>query len=265
VRGDPLRNLARRLEPAAGAAARIEARWLAEAAGADAERLDAMIARRLAGEPVDRIVGRRGFWTLDLAVRPDVLSPRSDTETVVRAALSAARAWPRRVRRILDLGTGSGAILLALLAELPEATGLGIDRSEAAMALARENAERTGLGARARFHIGDWTTGLAETFDIVVSNPPYIPTGALAGLDREVRDHDPPLALDGGADGLDSYRALMPGLRAALAPDGVAALEFGDGQGPAVGALAAAAGLRVMAFHNDLSGLERAITLNRMP
>jgi len=273
---------AARLESIAGPAARIEARWLVEAAAGDVAALEAFIARRLAGEPVDRILGRRGFWTLDLAVRPDVLSPRSDTETLVRTALDRAlalrpRDWPWR---ILDLGVGSGAILLALLAELPMATGLGIDVSGAALDAARANAESTGLATRASFRLGDWTQGLAEGglaegglaeggltdggFDIAVSNPPYIPTAAIAGLDKEVRDHDPALALDGGEDGLACYRALLPGLARALSPDGFAVLEFGDGQEAAVTALAAAAGLAALALHDDLGGLPRAVILNRM-
>ena len=266
MRSGPLRNLAARLAPVAGPAARIEARWLMEAAAGDDAKLEAFAARRLAGEPVDRILGSRGFWTLDLAVRPDVLSPRSDTETVVRAALglTLAGAPAGAPRRILDLGTGSGAILLALLSELPGATGLGIDASEAALAAARENAARTGLAGRAAFRRGDWTAGLKERFDIVVSNPPYIPTAAIVGLEAEVRDHDPVLALDGGPDGLACYRTLLPGIAAALEPAGCAVLEFGDGQGPDVRRLGEAAGLRFTAFHNDLGGRERAVSFNKM-
>ncbi len=266
MKGDPLRRIAERLAPVAGPAARIEARWFLDAAAGDAARLEASLLRRLSGEPIDRILSSRGFWTLDLAVRPNVLSPRSDTETVVRAALglALARAPAEAPRRILDLGTGSGAILLALLAELPGATGLGIDASEAALAAASENAARTGLSGRAALRRGDWTTGLDERFSIVVSNPPYIPTAVIAALDAEVRDHDPVLALDGGPDGLACYRALLPGLAEALEPDGLAVLEFGDGQGPEVRRLAEAADLRFIAFHADLGGRQRAVSFNKM-
>ncbi len=262
-----MKDLAGRLAPVAGPAARIEARWLAEAAAGDKDRLEAFVQRRLAGEPVDRIIGSRGFWTLDLAVHPDVLSPRSDTETIVRAALARARAlrpdghpW-----RILDWGTGSGAILLALLAELPQATGLGLDISDAALAAAGANAQRTGLAGRSAFAKGGWQSQAPGRFDIVVSNPPYIPTADIAMLDPEVRDHDPLLALDGGPDGLACYRALLPALDPVLADGGFAVLEFGDGQGPAVAALAEACDLAVIEFHNDLSGLQRGVSLMRAP
>ncbi len=252
-----------RLAKVAGPAARIEARWIEEAAAGDPAKLEAMLVRRLAGEPVDRILGHRGFWTLDLAVHPGVLSPRSDTETIVRAALARARAlrpadhpW-----RILDWGVGSGAILLALLAELPGATGLGLDVSDTALAAAAANAKRTGLAGRSAFAKGGWLTPVPHPFDIIVSNPPYIPTAEIATLDAEVRDHDPLLALDGGPNGLVCYRELLPALGPALADGGFAVLEFGDGQGPAVASLADAAGLAVLEFHNDLSGLQRAVTL----
>ena len=261
-----LRSLARRLRPVADASAKIEARWLAEAAADDGAKLESFILRRLNHEPVDRIIGRRGFWTLDLVVTPDTLSPRADTETLVRAArdhlLSEGRAHSRL--HILDLGTGTGAILLALLAELPQANGLGIDISEAALAVARLNAGAAGLAGRAAFRTGDWTSGIAGPFDLIVSNPPYIPTGEIAGLDREVRDHDPYLALDGGADGLACYRAILPALPALLAEGGRAILEFGAGQGPEVRRIAEAEGLAFKSFRNDFNGLDRAITLSKI-
>jgi release factor glutamine methyltransferase len=260
-----LRAVAARLVAVAEDAARLEARWLIEAAAGDAARLQAFVARRLAGEPVDRIIGSRGFWTLDLAVTPDVLSPRPDTETIVRAALERIAADGRRDAplRILDLGTGSGAILLALLKELPEATGLGVDISEPALAVACGNAGQTGLQGRAAFRTGDWTTGLPGPFDLIVSNPPYIPTGAIASLDREVREHDPHLALDGGADGLACYRAICAGIQGLLALQGFAVLEFGQGQGGDIQRIAEAAGLFFAGFRNDLNGIERAIILNK--
>jgi release factor glutamine methyltransferase len=257
MRGSPLSALADRLSPIAGEAARLEARWLVEAAGGDARMLDSFVARRLAGEPVDRIVGSRGFWTFDLAVTPDVLSPRADTETIVRAALERLGPAPR----ILDLGTGSGAILLALLAERPDATGLGVDLSPAALTVARRNADRTGLAARVAFLAGGWDAALGQRFDLVVSNPPYIPTADIADLDPEVRDHDPHLALDGGADGLDAYRILLPLLPGLLTEGGFAVLEIGFGQGDDVSRLAADAGLAVLEIRPDLGGVPRAVVL----
>ncbi len=260
-----MRALADRLRPVAAEAATLEARWLAEDAGNDAATLESFVQRRLAGEPVDRIIGHRGFWTLDLKVGPATLSPRSDTETVVRAARDHMVAARGRLAplRILDLGTGTGAILLALLAEFPQANGLGIDISEDALRVARVNAERNTLSARASFLRSDWTQGLEGPFDLVVSNPPYIPTHEIAVLDREVRDHDPHLALDGGEDGLECYRRILPGIAALLGGNGLAVLEFGQGQGPSVLSLAEAAGLRSCGFLNDLNDVERAIILNK--
>jgi release factor glutamine methyltransferase len=257
-----LRAMAVRLRPAAGDAARIEARWLIEAAGGDAGLLERQILRRLAGEPLDRIIGRRGFWTLDLAVTPDVLSPRPDTETIVRAALDHVTGARDRICRILDLGTGSGAILLALLAELPHAHGVGVDISAAALSIATANARANGLADRTEWRLGSWADPVTGQFDIVVSNPPYIPSAEIAGLDVEVRDHDPALALDGGADGLDCYRAILPALPGLLAEGGVAVLEIGLGQADAVPALAATAGLAVIEIRPDLGGVPRAVVLH---
>jgi release factor glutamine methyltransferase len=261
-----LRRVAEQLRPVAHEAAGLEARWLIEEAGIDAARLEAMILRRLGGEPVDRIIGRRGFWTLDLMVGPATLSPRCDTETVVRAARDriVVERGKGTSLRILDLGTGTGAILLALLAELPNATGLGIDISEEALAVARGNADQNGLTRRAAFQRGDWAEGIAEPFDLIVSNPPYIPTQEILSLDREVRDHDPRLALDGGDDGLACYRLLLPQIAARLADSGFAVLEFGRGQGPDIAQLALAADLVPMGFCNDLNQIERAIILNKI-
>ena len=172
-----------------------------------AARLHALVERRAAREPVSRILGERAFWTLELALNPDTLDPRPDTETIVEAALDALPGRDAPLR-ILDLGTGTGCILLALLAERPNATGLGIDLSPQAVAAAAANAAPNGLAERARFQTGNWGDGLAERFDLVVSNPPYIPSGDIASLDPEVREHDPLRALDGGTDGLDAYRAI---------------------------------------------------------
>ncbi len=260
------RAVADRLRAVAEDAAMLEARWLIEEAGPDDAMLDSFIARRVSGEPVDRIIGHRGFWTLDLKVTPATLSPRSDTETLVRAGcdMILARHDKHTALRILDLGTGTGAILLAMLDEFPAATGVGTDISEEALLVARENAGQAGLSSRAVFQQGDWTAGLKGPFDLIVSNPPYIPTPDIAGLDPEVRDHDPHLALDGGMDGLLCYRVLLPQIPPLLAPGGVAVLEFGQGQGVAVLAVALSCGLALVEFRNDLNGVERAVILNKI-
>jgi release factor glutamine methyltransferase len=231
-------------------------------ADAEAARAEALIARREAREPVGRILGRRGFWTLELALSSGTLEPRPDTETVVEAVL-ATLPDPGRPLRLLDLGTGTGCLLLALLAELPDATGLGIDISTDAVATATTNAEANGLGGRAAFRTGDWTGGLTETFDVVVSNPPYIPSADIAGLDPEVRDHDPLRALDGGTDGYDAYRALAGQVAAILCPGGLAAFEVGRGQAPVVAGLMTEAGLRVTGILSDAGGIERCVRAER--
>lgn len=217
---------------------------------------DALLARRLAREPVSQIVGRREFWSIELAVTSDVLTPRPETELLLEAAAAYfGRAGPKR---ILDLGTGSGALLLAALAEWPDATGLGVDASPAALAVARANGVRLGLAERATWRLGNWGAHLAERFDLVLCNPPYVE--ADADLPPEVRDHEPHLALFAGADGLDAHRRVAPQLRALLAPGGLAALEFGRGQGEAVRALYAAQGLPG-AIRHDLAGRDRALVI----
>jgi release factor glutamine methyltransferase len=222
-------------------------------------RLEAELTRRIAHEPVSRIVGRRHFWTLDLAVSPDTLDPRADTESLIETVVAAI---PERSQplRILDLGTGTGAILLALLAEYPNAAGLGVDLSEGALDVARINAESHGLGARASFAAGRWADGLAGPFDVIVSNPPYIESGDLAGLAPEVREHDPVLALDGGADGLDAYRAIVPAIPALLSSGGFVVLEIGAGQADAVTRIACENGLAPIGRRADLGGIERALS-----
>lgn len=228
----------------------------------DAERsaIAGGLVRRAAREPVARIVGRRHFWTLDLAVSPATLDPRADTESLVEAAVAALpeRSLPLR---ILDLGTGTGALLLALIAEFPNAWGVGVDRSAAAIEVARGNAVSHGFGDRAAFLVGDWADALAARFDLILSNPPYIRRPDLAGLPPEVRDYDPAGALDGGDDGLDAYRRILPQLAPLLAPDGLAILEIGAGQGDPVAALADASGLSQVDRRADLAGIERALVL----
>ncbi len=221
--------------------------------------LESELARRAAHEPVSRIVGRRHFWTLDLAVSPDTLDPRPDTESLIETVVAAI---PDRARplRVLDLGTGTGAILLALLTEYPGAAGLGVDLSQGALATARVNADSHGLADRVSFAIGNWADGLTGPFDVIVSNPPYIESGDMPGLAPEVREHDPVLALDGGTDGLDAYRAIIPALAALLAPDGMAVLEVGAGQADSVTRIAERSGLAAIGRRKDLGGIERALS-----
>ena len=206
--------------------------------------VSALAARRLKREPVSRILGRKEFWSLTLDVTPDVLVPRPDTETVVEAALDHVAGGGLRLEnlRILDIGTGTGALVLALLQELPNARGVATDLSAAALEVARGNAERLKLASRCAFVVCNVADGLQGRFDLIVSNPPYIARGAIASLDPEVRDYDPRLALDGGADGLDAYRAIASGAPSLLAPGGRLIVELGAGQAAPVSALFEAAG-----------------------
>lgn len=236
-----------------------------EAVGEDvAAEAIALGGRRAAGAPIARIVGEKEFHGLTFALSPDTLIPRPDTETLVDAALAAIEEeWSRNATlNILDLGTGSGAILIALLVELPNSRGVGIDLSRGAIATAAENAARHGLAERATFSLGDWTRGIKERFDVVVANPPYVETGAIAGLQVEVRDHDPHLALDGGADGFDSIHAIIADLDRILAVGGVALIEIGAGQAETVLGLADAHGF-ACGFRRDLAGIERVAVLSR--
>lgn len=222
------------------------------------QALDAMVERRLRREPVSRILGRKGFWKILVNVTPDVLSPRADTEVILDIVLKAHAE--RDSFTACDLGTGSGAILLAILAERPAAKGVGTDVSSEALAVARENAANLNLDGRATFIRTDWAAGFADdSFDVVVSNPPYIASDDIPGLDPEVRDHDPLLALDGGADGLDAYRALAPEIARILKPGGTYAVEIGWDQGPAVRALFEAAGLEAKVV-KDLGDRDRVVT-----
>lgn len=230
-------------------------------------RLEQFACRRLAGEPVARIIGEKEFWGLPLQLSSATLVPRPDTETVVELALELLRAGGDLTRplRIADLGTGSGAILLALLSELPAAQGFGTDISEAALRTAAANAACAGLADRATFIACDYASGLAGPFDLIVSNPPYIRSADIGGLAAEVRDHDPLAALDGGADGLDAYRALIPQAAGLLAPGAALVLEAGQGQSGPIQALMAAAGLMsVIAPKADLAGIPRAVAGHKM-
>jgi len=225
-------------------------------------RLEAMVRRRLAREPIAYILGEKEFWSLTFAVGPAVLIPRPESECVVEAAL--ARVTDRaRPLTILDLGTGSGCLLLALLSELPHATGRGVDLSAAAVELAERNAVRLGLASRARFERRSWGAGLGGSFDLIVSNPPYVAAGDLAGLAPEVRAFEPASALTAGPDGLAAYRALLPDCARLLAPGGSVLLEIGQGQGAAVAGILAAHGLAVIERRRDLAGIERCLVAER--
>lgn len=219
---------------------------------------DSLLVRREAGEPVAYIIGRRGFWTIELEVGPGVLVPRPDSETLIEAALSHfGSAGPKR---ILDLGTGPGTLLLAALDQWPGATGLGIDSSEAALEHARRNAGRLGLSGRADFRKGDWGEGIEDRFDLILCNPPYVESGAR--LPRDVADWEPPEALFAAADGLAEYRRLAPQIPRLLAPGGLACLELGAGQRDAAAALFDAAGF-IIKSRKDLKGIERCLLLSR--
>jgi release factor glutamine methyltransferase len=231
---------------------------------AEAVRVQEALARRLAGEPASRIRGQREFWSLDFAVAPGVLDPRPETELLVELALGhAERLKARRGAeplRLLDLGTGSGCILLSLLQELPDSTGIGLDVSPVALAVARANARQLGLESRASWVCGEWFGPLTGEFDLIVSNPPYIPAGHVATLERGVRNFDPPMALDGGPDGLAAYRRILPHLSTFLRVSGGAFLEVGAGQAGMVAAMARRHGMRAQ-ISRDLAGIPRAVGL----
>jgi release factor glutamine methyltransferase len=234
----------------------------------EAERLEGFARRRIAGEPTARIVGLKEFWGLPLRLSPSTLVPRPDSETVVEAALEILRAesGPESPPRIADLGTGSGAILLALLSELPDAFGVGTDISVPALRTARDNARQLGFVARAAFVACDYAAALSGPFDLIVSNPPYIRSAHIASLDAEVRDHDPQRALDGGFDGLDAYRLIAPQASRLLAPGGALVMEVGQGQSGDVQGLMTAAGLTPAGPpKSDLAGIRRAVTGRFLP
>lgn len=271
----------RRLEAAGIDQPVIDARLLLEAAagvgrveiitdphrmltGEQMQAYEGYIERRLRREPVSHILGRKGFWKIMLGVTRDVLTPRPDTEVIVDEAL---KAFPEFMAfNVLDLGVGSGAILLAILAERPAAKGLGIDISEEALAVARENAANLDLNTRVALLRGDWTAGLGDAgFDLVVSNPPYIATAEIETLDPEVRDHEPRLALDGGPDGLDPYRLLAPEILRVLKPGGMFAVEIGHTQSAAVEALFRAAGASGVRTIKDLALRDRVVAGAKNP
>ncbi|GAA6186971.1 peptide chain release factor N(5)-glutamine methyltransferase [Litorivita sp. NS0012-18] len=250
-----------------GVAPRDAKRLLAHAAGVDAARLMALgaaelsadvmarygqyLARRATGEPVSKITGKRAFWNHEFLVTADVLDPRADTETLV------AKALERDFTRVLDLGTGTGCILLSLLAERAQASGMGVDISPAALQVARENAARTGVGARADLRLSDWFDAVEGRFDLITANPPYITEAEMADLSPEVRDHDPHLALTPGGDGLEPYRIIARAAPAHLAPQGRILVEMGWRQGPQVAQIFAQAGFRDIETVQDFEGRDR--------
>jgi release factor glutamine methyltransferase len=271
---EALARAATRLAQAGIEAPRREARLLAAhllgrsspaLAGRDAWidplAFDALVERRAAHEPFAFITGQRGFWTLEFSVSPETLIPRADSETLIEAAVASV-AYRSQVRRILDLGTGTGCLLLAALAEFPRAWGLGIDIAPGAAALAQRNARACGLADRASFMAGVWADAVGGgAFDLILCNPPYIPAADIDALMPEVSMHEPRRALDGGPDGLDAYRAILPSLVRLLRPAGFAVLELGQGQHADVASLALAVGLVEVACHDDLSGIARALVL----
>lgn len=222
------------------------------------DRSRAMLERMAAGEPLSRILGYREFWGLEFALSAATLDPRPESETVV-AAVRQRRKGNGEGCRFLDLGTGTGCLLLALLAEFPQALGIGVDIAEDAVRTARRNAGALGLAERALFFVGDWAQALAGRFDAIVANPPYIATAVLADLPRAVALYDPRRALDGGADGIAAYRALAAAVPPLLASGGIFACEIGFAQAPSVAAILAANGLTVMASRHDLAGIERCL------
>ena len=220
-------------------------------------RFDDMVERRARHEPVSRILGEREFWSMPFGLNEATLDPRPDSETLVEVAARILHEKPKP--RILDLGTGSGCLLLALLYEVPDATGLGIDIAPRAVEQAEANAKRLELADRARFEVGNWLDNVEGKFDVVLSNPPYIPSGDIPGLMPEVRDHDPRRALDGGADGLDIYRLLTSRVRAVLKPDGFLMFEVGQGQAEDVASICRKAGMTGIVNYRDFNGVERCV------
>ncbi|HKX09483.1 MAG TPA: peptide chain release factor N(5)-glutamine methyltransferase [Stellaceae bacterium] len=234
----------------------------AEMTTAAGERLATLLARRSAREPISRILGHREFWSLRFELSPDTLDPRPDSETLIEAALAVLEDRDRAYR-VLDFGTGTGCLLLALLSELPRAIGTGVDLSDGALEMARRNAAVLGLGGRAQFLCGNWGDPVSGAWDVILANPPYIASDDIGRLSPEVARFEPRRALDGGRDGLSAYRLLAPTISRLLASSGVAVIEIGAGQAQKVAALMAGAGLALRAIRHDLSGVDRCLVLGR--
>lgn len=231
-----------------------------EVSVSDARRIRDLVSQRATRVPLSQVLGHKEFWSLDFEVTADTLTPRPDTETLIEAVVDAVGKRRDEALRILDLGTGSGCILLTLLHALPKASGLGIDRSEEALRVARRNAKKMGLEERAVFIEGDWVKGVSEKFDFIVSNPPYIPSGDIGGLAPEVARFEPILALDGGLDGLEAYRIIAAAARERLLPDGEIFLEVGAGQAQRVAEMLKEGGLEEVDVFVDLAGLDRCVS-----
>ncbi|MGH7056072.1 MAG: peptide chain release factor N(5)-glutamine methyltransferase [Stellaceae bacterium] len=262
---EPRRRARRLLSEAIGLSpAELLARSEHPLAARDVERSRVMLGRMAAGEPLSRILGRRAFWSLEFALSAATLDPRPESETLVEAVRCRVPGRGEG-RRFLDLGTGTGCLLLALLAEFPRALGIGIDITEEAVVTARENARRLGFADRALFLAGDWARAVTGRFDAVVTNPPYVATASLADLPRAVARYDPQRALDGGADGVAAYRTFAADLPALLAPAGLFACEIGWGQASTVASILKGAGLTIEAIMRDLAGIERVVIARRGP
>ena len=229
------------------------------AAGDDFDRL---IRRRVRREPLSHLLGRREFWSLTFEVTAETLDPRPDSETIIEAVLDNIQD-ARHPHRILDLGTGTGCLLSALLSECPHAWGVGVERDAAAAQVAMRNLQRLGFASRGSIVVADWTAPLKGKFDLIVTNPPYIPTAAIASLQTEVAEFEPKLALNGGVDGLDAYREIFPSVGSLLAHDGILVAEFGNGQVDPVILLAEAMGMVRREVHNDLAGRARCLVFGR--
>lgn len=272
-----IRRAAKALDAAGVEAPRHEAKLLLQhVAGLSAEALlsdpqqalrpcalsafDKALARRAARQPLSHITGQRAFWNLSFLATADVLDPRPDSETLIEAVLAC---FPERAQalRILDLGTGSGCLLLTLLHEFENATGLGVDCSETALAVAAGNARKLQLAGRCRFVAGDWAEAIDDSFDLVITNPPYVRRGERAGLEAEVRLHEPWLALDGGSDGLDAYRQIASSLARLVRSGGRAVLECGAGQADAVAGILSGESMVVLKRRRDLAGIERCVVV----
>jgi release factor glutamine methyltransferase len=232
-----------------------------EVLGSATETVREFAMRRAEGEPLSRIVGKREFWGLPFTISPQVLDPRPETESIVEAAIALLGDRRAEPLRILDLGVGSGSLLCALLVEFVNAHGLGLDISDGAAAVARANLDARGLSSKSEVRVSDWTRGLDGSFDLIVSNPPYIPTADLPALPREVRDFDPWLALDGGVDGVAAYRRILPESRRLLARGGWLLVELGAGQATDVSAIANQCGFADSTTYQDLAGVERVMAM----
>lgn len=235
----------------------MEARLLLEEFGSRDEILAVAINRRLAGEPLSRIIGYQEFWSLRFDLSPDTLDPRQDTETIVEAALERFTGNPPK--RILDIGTGTGCILISLLHEWPETLGVGTDLAAGAVETARKNAIRNGVAGRAEFVNTRWAQGVTGKFDLILSNPPYIPTEVIPNLAANVKEFDPILALDGGRDGLDAYRAILTEMKSLLLPGGFALFEIGYDQATSMPRLVEEYGATLSRLVPDLTGIPRVV------